>query len=204
MFDGEGGEARAEIVAINRSSAALRLLAAIDKTVESSLDSCLVQAVTARPSRMDAIVRQVTELGVGRIVPVLAERSQRTAGGPAARARRGERWRRVAQAAAEQSGRTRVPAIDPVTVFDQLEWRSLPRPLFIAQPQAPPASIVPAAAAVSVLVGPEGGWSVAEVEAAVAEGAEKFSLGPRTLRSDTAGPVAVALFQYLWGDLGHG
>jgi 16S rRNA (uracil1498-N3)-methyltransferase len=201
LFDGFGGEVEAEIVAIDDLGASLRPLGSIHRQVESELDSCLVQAVPARWTRMDTIVRQVTEIGVRRVVPVLAERSQQARASAAALERRTERWRRVADAAAEQSRRTRVPAIDAPVPFKSLAWTSLPRPMFVANVGAMASDDVPPAKAVTILVGPEGGWSGEEIERATAQGAYTLYLGPRVLRADTAGAVALALFQYRWGDL---
>lgn len=220
LFDGRGAEARAEIDAIDERGVRLRAIQPLDRAVESPLELCLVQAVPARATRMEGIVRQVTELGVQRIVPLLAERSQ-AMGGAAAQRRKAERWRRIADAAAEQSGRTRVPRIDEPCTLAQLDWSSLPRPLLIADPGAggKPAELenLPerlaaatagagsaarrAPSAASVMVGPEGGWSGDEVEAARQHGATAIAIGPRVLRADSAGVVAVTLLQYLWGDL---
>ena len=202
LFDGAGAEVEAEIVTIDERGTLLRLLGPLLRRVESELDSCLVQAVPARSSRMETIVRQATELGVRRVVPVIAERSQQARASTAALERRAERWRRVADAAAEQSQRIRVPLIDSPVPFTGVPWPSLPRPLFIADAETRASDDSPPAAAVTVLVGPEGGWTPGEIESAVAEGARRLYLGPRVLRSDTAGAVALALFQYRWGDLG--
>jgi 16S rRNA (uracil1498-N3)-methyltransferase len=201
LFDGSGGEVVASVATIDDDGTALRLTGSLDRRVESPLDSCLVQAIPARSSRMETIVRQLTELGIRRIAPVIAERSQKARLGAAALDRRAHRWRRVANAAAEQSGRSRVPAIDDVVSLADLSWESLPRPIFIADVGSSSARRPRTADAFSVLVGPEGGWSAAEVEAATAAGASPLSLGPRTLRADTAGAVAMTIFQFLWGDL---
>jgi 16S rRNA (uracil1498-N3)-methyltransferase len=222
LFDGRGGEARAEIATIDEHRVCLRAVQPVERAVESPLELCLVQALPARAVRMETIVRQVTELGVQRIVPVLAQRSQAKAGGAAQR-RRAERWRRIADAAAEQCGRTRVPRIEDPCALAQLHWGSLPRPLLIADPGAVPGtsaieapgggapdgtakhppgwSAATAPPAATVMVGPEGGWAAEEVDAARVHGAAPLGLGPRVLRTDSAGVVAVTLLQARWGDL---
>ncbi len=202
LFDGQGAEVEATIEAIDDESASLRVVERVERSLESAADSCLIQALPARLSRMETIVRQVTELGVGRIVPVIAERSQASKRAEAAFERRAERWRRVAAAAAEQSGRTRLPRVDDVVPLANLDWAGLPRPLFLADAGVGSARRPEQAASFSVLVGPEGGWAPAEVETAISEGALPLRLGPRTLRADTAGAVAIAILQFLWGDLG--
>lgn len=213
LFDGRGGEVEAEIAAIDDSATTLRVIGVVQATQESDLDICLVQAIPARSGRMETIVRQVTELGVRRIVPVMAQRSQRAKGAPATLERKADRWRRIADAAAEQSQRTRVPLIERPCRFDALAWETLPRPLFIAEPGAGAASVglVQGADAVvdtaklpdatTVMVGPEGGWTAEEVDAATSRGGSLLQLGPRVLRADTAGVVAITLFQSAWGDL---
>lgn len=215
LFDGHGAEARAEVLAIDEAGARLKVGEPVTREVESDLDSCLVQAVPVRTPRMETIVRQVTELGVNRIVPVLADRSPPARARPAAWQRKAERWRRIAAAAAEQCGRTWVPSIDDPCRFAELDWDGLPRPLFIAQPAADrdagyegghatgQRSEREPSTAVTVMVGPEGGWTDTEIEAVRARGGTSLRLGPRVLRADTAGVVAITLLQYLWGDLGR-
>lgn len=215
LFDGRGGEVEAEIAAIDEDAATLRLTGEVQAGRESDLDTCLVQAIPARSGRMETIVRQVTELGVCRIVPVIAQRSRRAKGDPAARERKVDRWRRIAGAAAEQCHRTRVPVIEPPCRFDALAWETLPRPLFIAERGVGEESVgpveggaatfdaAPLPSAATVMVGPEGGWTAAEVDAVTSRGGSVLQLGPRVLRADTAGVVAITLFQYAWGDLGR-
>jgi 16S rRNA (uracil1498-N3)-methyltransferase len=217
LFDGEGREVEAEVVELGDHAGRARILEArAAASTESPLRCCLVQALPVRQARMDTIVRQITELGVSRIVPVIAERSQGERLGAAALQRRTERWRRIADAAAEQCGRARVPEIDPSCRYDDLDWDGLPRPLFIATPEPAEqaaaadrttiaatgvAAGAASAAAVTLMVGPEGGWSDAELATATRHGALPIGLGPRILRADTASVVAVALLQHRLGDL---
>jgi len=209
LFDGRGDEVRAAITSMDRDGTKVRVVDRVLRDVESPLVTCLVQAVPSRAARMETIVRQTTELGVGRIVPVIARRSQQSKASVAARRRLAERWRRVADSAAEQCGRTRVPEIGEPTLYADLDWADLPRPLLLAHPVAEGAKAAEAPVlagrdrpgGATVLVGPEGGWSDDEIEAAVEQGAETLRLGPRVLRADSAGVVALSLLQYLWGDL---
>jgi 16S rRNA (uracil1498-N3)-methyltransferase len=217
LFDGEGREVEAELVELADHAARARILGAgAAARTESPLRCWLVQALPVRQARMDTIVRQITELGVSRIVPVIAERSQGGRLGVAALQRRTDRWRRIADAAAEQCGRARVPQIDAPCRYDDLDWEGLPRPLFIATPEpAEPAAAAAdrttiaatgaagatGAAAVTLMVGPEGGWSDAELATAAGREALPIGLGPRILRADTASVVAVALLQHRLGDL---
>lgn len=212
LFDGRGTEMRAELVSIDGSAARLRLLETIERTVESPLETCLVQALPVRGVRIETIVRQSTELGVGRIVPVRARHSPQGKARPSAVRRKAERWQRIATSAAEQCGRTCVPRVEEPVGFGDLPWESLPRPLFIANPTADregwsrdrdAARVADdtEGAGASVMVGPEGGWTSEELESARRRGAVELWLGPRVLRSDSAGVVALTLLQYLRGDL---
>jgi 16S rRNA (uracil1498-N3)-methyltransferase len=217
LFDGEGREVEAELVELADHAGRARILGAgAAARTESPLRCWLVQALPVRQARMDTIVRQITELGVSRIVPVIAERSQGGRLGVVALQRRTDRWRRIADAAAEQCGRARVPQIDAPCRYDDLDWDGLPRPLFIATPEPAKSAAAAAdrttiaatgaagatgAAAVTLMVGPEGGWSDAELATAAGREALPIGLGPRILRADTASVVAVALLQHRLGDL---
>jgi len=143
--------------------------------------------------RMDALVEKATELGVAAIQPLVCERSVLRLAGERAE-RRCEHWQGIATAAAEQSGRTRVPTIAPV--------QELPRWLAAQQEAAtarwllslgdarPLAAMGLPQRTVSVLSGPEGGLSPVEEAIARDAGFQAVSLGPRVLRADTA-PLAV-------------
>lgn len=209
LFDGRGEELRAVITRLDGDALRVRVIDRVLRDVESPLTTCLVQAVPARAARMETIVRQSTELGVGRIVPVITRRSQQARASASRRRRLAQRWRRIADSAAEQCGRSRVPGIDDPAPYADLDWEGLPRPLLLTHPAADGGESPDTRAlaggkrpsGATVLVGPEGGWSDDEIEIAVAHGAAALRLGPRVLRADSAGPVALAVLQYLWGDL---
>ena len=125
--------------------------------------------------------------------------------GDAALGRKAERWRRIASAAAEQSHRRIVPQIDTPCRYADLPWAELPGRLLLLDPGAEKGGweqLEPGRSAVGIMVGPEGGWSRSEVEAAVAHGVIAVPMGPRILRADTAGVVAIVLLQQRFGDLG--
>ncbi len=204
LFDGCGHEVEAELLEINTSGARLEVLRTVGEAMESPFDCWLIQALPVRLPRMDTIVRQVTELGVSRIVPVSAERSQ-VRGGGSGLAKKTERWRRIADAAVEQSRRQRVPTIDAPCEVTSLPWAELPELVLLLDPGADgdawDRALSSAVGSVAVMVGPEGGWSSGEVAAGVDNGAVPVGMGPRILRADTAGVVAVALLQRALGDL---
>lgn len=205
LLDGSGLEAEGRVVSITADGAEIEILERGRGETESALEAWLLQALPVKLPRMDAVVRQCTELGVARILPFLAQRSSVPGGGEEVLARKRERWERIAVAAAKQSGRVRVPEIEPVTGFAGLPWERVPRPLLLLQPGASPEALRRSDSerplGVSLVVGPEGGLSSQETTLIGDRGGRAVGLGPRTLRSDTAGAAALSVLQYLWGDL---
>lgn len=176
---------------------------------ESRLTTTLVQGIP-KGDRMELIVRAATELGVARVLPAIAERTIIRLE-PGRWRDRARRWQRVAKEAAKQCGRSIVPHVEtPRSLAEWLEspecadagplrlclWEGETRPLrtLIDGLPAPPQ-------AVAALVGPEGGLAPAEVARARARNWTTVSLGPRILRTETAGPALIAILQYELGDL---
>jgi 16S rRNA (uracil1498-N3)-methyltransferase len=146
---------------------------------------------------MDQVVRQATELGVRQIWPLITERTQVHPS-----AARMERWRRIATEAAEQSWRQWIPEVFPaqplVTAVTQV--RAMPKLVCDPAPEFPHLTTVlrPEPTALAVLIGPEGGWSPAEMAWLRDQGAQVVSLGKRVLRTVTAPVVALALIGASW------
>ncbi len=168
---------------------------------ESPLDLTLLQGV-ARGERMDLIVQKATELGVTRIVPVLTERSVVKIDARQ-RERKLEHWRAVAIAACEQCGRNRVPEVSvPAALGDVL--RQLPagttRCLLAADGGEPLAAATRAGQTLTLLIGPEGGLADDEQKFARSQGFSAYRIGPRILRTETAGLAAISALQTLAGD----
>jgi 16S rRNA (uracil1498-N3)-methyltransferase len=172
----------------------------------SPLAITLIQGVP-KGDKMEAIVRAVTELGVARVQPALSERTIVRLE-PSRWRERARRWQRVAREAAKQSGRALIPEVD--TPRPLTEWLAAGEPADLAlclwEGDGAPLGGVLAAAppprSARVVIGPEGGLSREEVEAARAHRHTVVSLGPRTLRTETAGPAIVAILQSRFGDLG--
>jgi len=203
LFDGSGCEYPAVVRRVTRSSVTLTPLEAISRDVESALRIRLLQGVS-RGERMDFVVQKATELGVAGITPVLTERSVvRLDAGRAHK--RVLHWRGVAASACEQCGRNVLPVID--TPIDLREWLGANRQAgdtrVILKPgtDATLASLPAGVDIVTVLVGPEGGFSEAEYEAAAITGFQPVGLGPRILRTETAALAIVVALQALHGDL---
>jgi 16S rRNA (uracil1498-N3)-methyltransferase len=202
VFDGAGSEFRARIERVSRDGADLRLLEQLSSAPEPAVRLTLAQAVI-KGEKMDDVVRDATMMGVTAIEPLLTEHT--VAHIKAGRAP--ERWRRIAVASAKQCRRAVVPVIGPGTAFAEWLARDLAEMrVLLVEPSAAvegrPVSTLGGSrpATASLLVGPEGGWSAAEVRAAADSGYVPITLGPRTLRADAVPVVAIGLLQFLWGD----
>ena len=163
---------------------------------ESRLDLTLAPALL-KGTKMDLVIEKATELGVRRIAPILS----RHAIGQGARL---ERWRRIAVAAAKQSGRTDVPVVNGPVLLGELvraAWGGLRLIAWEGERDVPLATLPPAAPAVVVVVGPEGGFADDEIADARAHGFVTVTLAPRVLRAETAAITVAALCQHRWGDL---
>ena len=203
VFDGAGREYRARVERVARDGADVRLTDDVDAAPEPAVRVTLAQAVL-KGEKMDDVVRDATMMGVSAIEPLITEHT--AAHMKAGRAP--ERWRRIAIASAKQCRRAVVPSIGVGSSFT--DWfagdRAVSR-LLLVEPSAAaeghPLSTLggdrPPSA--SLLVGPEGGWSEAEIDAAVRAGYVPITLGRRTLRADAVPIVAIGLLQFVWGDL---
>jgi len=199
LFTGHGGEFATTLAHVDKRGAAVRIDAFDPIERESPLAVVLVQAIAANDA-MDYAVRKTTEAGVSAIQPLITARSA-----PLPAGERGDKrhahWQQVAIAACEQCGRNRIPAIHVAQTF--AAWLAAASGDAIALlPEAlhDLASLPAPAATMALLVGPEGGWDAAEMTAMRTRGIATVRLGPRVLRTETAGVAALAAMQLLWGD----
>lgn len=193
LFDGSGAEWPAEVVRMARNAVVVRVGARCEVDRELPLNVTLALGVPTN-ERMDAVVEKATELGVAAIQPLLCERSVLRLAGERADKRR-EHWQSVAIAACEQSGRNKVPVIEPIrplsawlasmSVGTRHETRWL-----LSTSETALLHLRTHGLAVIALSGPEGGLSPGEESAARERGFQPVSLGPRVLRADTA-PLAL-------------
>jgi 16S rRNA (uracil1498-N3)-methyltransferase len=207
LFDGGGGEYAARISVVRKDTVLVDVLAWQDRECESPLRITLVQALQAG-DKMDMTVQKAVELGVAAIQPVSTRRGVVRLDGERA-ARRVEHWRGVAASACEQCGRNRVPEVFPLMPLEG--WLAA----LASGPAATPAaqqrimlapggvaslSALPPSGEVILLVGAEGGLDPQETMQATSAGFAPVCLGPRILRTETAGLAALASLQTLWGD----
>ncbi len=200
-FDGRGGEFGSELVEVGRREAHGRLGARLDIDRESPLDLTLAQCVS-KGERMDYTLQKAVELGVTRIVPLLSSRAVVRLDADRWD-KKLEHWRGVAIAACEQSGRTRVPEIAEVQALPSwLDDESAPGTRLTLDPQAAHAlRELPAPdGPLTLLIGPEGGLTEYELHRAREAGFTGIRIGPRVLRTETAGVAALAALQATWGD----
>ena len=208
VLDGSGEEREIELVAVNPS----RVVGLVRETrrglSEPKLAVTLYQALVPR-DKLEQVLQKGTEVGVSAFVPISCERSL-VRDRDMADERRLTRWRRIVQEAAEQSRRARMPEVKPpLTLAKALTEATAAGPALIAWEgerrrsirDALRAALVGADTSLSLFVGPEGGFTEAEVTAAREAGALSISLGPRILRTETAGPVVAALALYEAGDM---
>ncbi|MDH3531496.1 MAG: 16S rRNA (uracil(1498)-N(3))-methyltransferase [Gammaproteobacteria bacterium] len=203
VFNGDDGEFAATLVGVSKVAATVVLGEQVKADTESSLKVHLVQGVS-RGERMDFVVQKATELGVKRISPVLTEYGMVKFDATRAGKRR-DHWRKIAASACEQSGRIRPPLIDPpVTLNTWFGDQPQDADIDLILERGAAASLTEIAAPeteVCVLVGPEGGFSPGEYDDASSAGFMAVSLGPRTLRTETAALAAIAILQSRWGDM---
>jgi 16S rRNA (uracil1498-N3)-methyltransferase len=203
VFDGRGREFRARVIQVSRGGADLQIVEEMSAAPEPAVRLTLAQSVI-KGEKMDDVVRDATMMGVVAIEPLVTEHT--AAHMKAGRAP--ERWRRIAIASAKQCRRAVVPAIGAGMTFE--DWLTKDPAAFkvmLLEPTATleghPMSTVGGTRpdSASLLVGPEGGWSAGEIDAAVRAGCVPITMGRRTLRADAVPIVAIGLLQFVWGDL---
>lgn len=201
LFDGSGGEYRASLQDVGRrASVRIETFDPVDR--ESPLEVMLAQSLPAG-DKMDWVIQKAVELGVRAILPLITERSVVRLAGERAD-KRAAHLRGVARSACEQCGRTVCPAVEGIASLSDFLAAGVADGMLrlVLSPGSGSklASLAPPAQGVALLVGPEGGWSEAEMAAIRACGWRELTLGPRILRSETAGLAGLAALQACWGD----
>lgn len=214
--DGAGAERRGLIVAARADEVLVVLAEGSDVCREPSVFITVVQGLP-KGDKMDEVIRKNTEIGVSRFIPVVTERTVARPDPPGA-VRRVERWRRIAREASRQSGRQRVPEVFAISSFQDAvrqvasipgSGATAPGGRLVVMPWELERSRgirdvlreVPDARDVVIFIGPEGGFSRDEVGQAVACGAVTCGLGPRILRTETAGLVVASIILYEAGEM---
>lgn len=202
LFNGNGQDFAATLLSVGKRGAEAEVRDARPVANESPLRITLAQGI-ARGEKMDWVLQKATELGVAGIFPVSTERTEVKLDAERA-GKRLAHWQGILRAACEQSGRARLPALGEP---QSLASYAASEPAAIKLVLDPGGDLglrdlsLPAAAEVALLVGPEGGLSERDLAAAHAAGFRGLRLGPRILRTETAGLAALAALQSLYGDL---
>jgi len=203
LFNGNGRDYAGQICEVRQQHVAVELSGSWMAENESPLRIILVQAVS-KGERMDYCLQKATELGVYGIQPVFTHRTEVRLD-PNRRVKRLAHWQGVVISACEQSGRAFVPEVRPplklrewvANANDAGNGRLLLDPGAALKLSACPISTV----SVSILVGPEGGLTGEEIQGARAAGITAVCIGPRVMRTETAGPAAIVVLQAMAGDL---
>jgi 16S rRNA (uracil1498-N3)-methyltransferase len=208
VFDGTGREFSCAVAAVTRNSCDLTVLSEVEPSRPESHLSLSLAIALLKHEKFDLVVQKATELGVHQIIPVNSDRADVRPRSDEQAGKRVSRWQRIALEAAKQSGRARVPEVaspinfaefvkgkagaDQALMFAERAGQSLEK---ISESFTnPPASLV-------AVIGPEGGWTDAEIETARESGWSIVTLGGRIMRAETAAIAIVALLQHRFGDL---
>ncbi|MGI6144681.1 MAG: 16S rRNA (uracil(1498)-N(3))-methyltransferase [Clostridia bacterium] len=218
VFDGLGREYAGKIFSIEKDEAILSIGDSLLLPRESSLEVWLVQGIP-KGEKMELIIQKATELGVRGIIPLKAQRCVVKLEGKKEEERR-KRWQKVALEAVKQCRRALIPTVMPVCTMKELLQQLPPKRYLIlpweeggipfqealkqvvAWQDSPDAELIKEKekTPVYLIIGPEGGFTAEEVRQVQSCGGVTVSLGPRILRTETAGLAALSVLMFAWGD----
>jgi 16S rRNA (uracil1498-N3)-methyltransferase len=202
LLDNLGWQVEAELVEVTRRRVTVRLLVREPAAGEPELELALYQSLLKKDN-FEWVLQKGTELGVSRFVPLLTERT--VIGEQALKPNKLARWQRILTEAAEQCRRARIPQLAPVQTFaealadsDRSQYALIPALVAETHLLEVVNGRSPQPTRIALFIGPEGGFSPAEIEQAQAHGLTPVSLGPRTLRAETAALAATTLIMANW------
>ncbi len=207
-YNGIYGEFSAQLLEAGKRKVLVQLGQFLARDIESPLNTHLFQGIS-RSERMDYTIQKAVELGCTQITPVFTERSNSRKLKAKQLEKKQQHWQSVADSACEQSGRTRRVLIQPAIKPYEIEKFSADLQLLLvpdadqslAELHRQGEQNVGDIKSVNIFIGPEGGLSPGEIEYACSQGYLGVRLGPRILRTETAGLTALSVVQLLWGDL---
>lgn len=207
VFDGAGREFSCAIESITKTSSELRILSEVSPPRPESPLALTLAIVLLKHEKFDLVVQKATELGVTQIIPVTSERADVRPRPDEDAGKRRARWQRIALEAAKQSGRARVPEVAPTQSLETVveAFQDAERLMFAERAGESLRNVfevLKAPRGIVALVGPEGGWSDAEIEFARKAGWRIVTLSGRIMRAETAAMAVAALLQHRFGDLG--
>jgi len=203
VFNGEGGEYNATIASASKKSVAIQLHDFKNIDRESPLNTNLAIGIS-KGERFDWVLQKATELGVSQITPVVSERTEVRLGNER-QEKVMQRWQKILINTCEQCYRNRLPTLQaPVDFSAFLTQEKSEQKLILHPPQEEAQATVldktRSPTSICLLIGPEGGFSDAELKQALQNSFNPLSLGPRILRTETAPIAALSVLQFLWGD----
>jgi 16S rRNA (uracil1498-N3)-methyltransferase len=188
VLDGRGGVWTTEIAVVGRRETVVRVVET--RQVEKSGPAIILALSLIKPSAFELALEKAVEVGVTEIIPTIASRSNASPG------RRLDRWNRVVIEASKQSKRYHFPLVSEPAKFTQVLDREAATKIVFAERDGGPLESALAGSPAIGLVGPEGGWTDAELESARAKGFQWVTLDDGILRSETAAIVGAALLRY--------
>ena len=202
MIDGQGTTHICEISAIEEKKVSCRIIKTLKNSGEPGLYLTLAIGLSAA-TKFDTVIEKATEAGVCRIAPLLTEKGKIKSRDQESTTRKMQRWRRICEAAVKQSGRSRIPQIEEPILFEHFLANCDPGRTVIFHPADREDDIadiinLKSVQNLTIMVGPESGFSPVEIEAARIKGITPIRLGNRILRTETAGTIVPALMIYLW------
>jgi 16S rRNA (uracil1498-N3)-methyltransferase len=202
LFNGDGFDYACELIAVKKSEVIAKVNARQARDTESPLNITLLQGISSG-DRMDYSIQKAVELGVKQIQPIATERSVVKLSAERAQ-KRLEHWQNIVISACEQCGRATIPQVlTPTTLANWLSTNSAStatRILLNPIGAKRLAALEKPSGEIQLLIGAEGGLTQVEINLAISQGFQSVILGPRILRTETAGPTAIASLQSLWGD----
>lgn len=207
VLDGRGKSYEAVIRDLDRDEVVCEIIKQLLTTPACPVKVTLVQGIP-KGDKMDLIIQKGTELGVSRVIPLLCRRTVVKLDGDRVLRKR-ERWQRIALEAAKQCRRPDVPEVAEPAELDGV-LGSLPANCTALIPWEEENKVslkdllyeIKAVEEIYVFIGPEGGFTAGEVAGARAAGVRPVTLGPRILRTETAGIAVITMVLCRWGDLG--
>ncbi len=201
LFNGDGCDYVSEIIGIEKKQAKVRILSCAALSNESPLSIHLYQSI-ARGDKMDWILQKATELGVSEFTPIVSDRTEVKLDGERSD-KKLSHWQGVIRAACEQSGRAVIPQINLPIAINQLSLTLKSTQAFYLEPTAKlciNALTLQLNQALHLAIGPEGGFSERDSRLLETGGFQGLRIGPRILRTETAGLAVMAALQAQYGD----
>ncbi len=198
VFDGDGREVLCEVERIGKRETVLKILSEVAPTAPQSKLNLTLAVALLKGEKFDLVVQKAVELGVIKLVPLDTKRADvklKDAG------RRADRWRKIALEAAKQSGRATLMSIENPTDFENFIETAHGTRILFAERGGAAFSDIKATEKITAVVGAEGGWEGAEIEAAKDKNFQIVTFGGRILRAETAAIAVASVLQHRFGDL---